>query len=165
MARCLIIACGCRGTELARGLRARGHAVRTTTRSPERAAALGSEGFEAVLGDPDRVATLAPALDHVVVAYILLGCATGEPEAVRSLHTTRLDMLLSKMLDSTVRGIVYESAGRAPDAILSGGAARVSAFAQDSRIPHVLLSAPPDPWTAWRDEALAALDRVLSPAS
>ena len=164
MARCLIIACGCRGTELGRGLRAAGHAVRATTRSPERAAALDSEGFEAVLGDPDRVATLAPALDHVAVAYILLGCASGEPDALQSLHTTRLDMLLSKMLDSTVRGIVYESAGQVPAAILAGGAARVRAFAEDSRIPHVLLSAPPDPWTAWRDEALAAMDRVLSTA-
>jgi nucleoside-diphosphate-sugar epimerase len=162
MARCLIIACGCRGSELARGLRAAGHAVRATTRDPQRADALQAEGVEALVADPDRVATLAPALDHVAVAYILLGSATGSPEAVAALHSTRLDMLLSKMLDSTVRGIVYEAAGTVAPEVLDAGAERVRAFAEDSRIPHVLLTVPPEPWDVWREEALAAVDRVLA---
>ena len=122
MARCLIVACGCRGRALAAGLRADGHAVRGTTRRASEADALEAAGIEPHIGDPDRVATIAPALDHAVVVHLLLGSATGEPEALRALHGTRLDMLLSRMLDSTVRGIVYEAAGTVPEETLAGGA-------------------------------------------
>lgn len=121
-------------------------------------------GFDAVLGDPDRVATLAPALEHIAVAYVLLGSAAGSAEAVEALHTTRLDMLLSKMLDSTVRGIVYEAAGSVPDSVLAAGTERVSAFCEDSRIPLALLRALPGEHATWLKEALAAIDAVLAPA-
>jgi putative NADH-flavin reductase len=162
MARCLIIACGCRGLELARALRADGHAVRASTRDPARLPTLEAEGIEALLGDPDRVATLAPALDHVAVAYILLGSATGTADAVRALHSTRLDMLLTKIVDSTVRGIVYEGAGSVDADVLAGGAARVRAFAQDARVPHVVLEADPGDSAAWLIQARSAVAHVLA---
>ncbi len=161
MARCLIIGCGCRGIELARGLRADGHAVRGSTRDPERLALLEAEGIEPVLGDPDRIATLAPALDHVAVAYILLGSAGGTAEALRALHSTRLDMLLSKILDSTVRGIVYEAAGSVPSDVLAAGAMRVRAFAEDSRVPYVLLESDPGALESWVSQARSAVATVL----
>jgi uncharacterized protein YbjT (DUF2867 family) len=161
VARCLIIAGGCRGLQLGQALRRDGHAVRASTRDPSRLPILEAEGIEPVLGDPDRVATLAPALDHVAVAYILLGCATGTPQALDALHSTRLEMLLSKMLDSTVRGIVYEAAGSVDADVLCAGAARVSAFAQDSRVPHVLLRREPGEHEAWLKDARAAVDRLL----
>jgi hypothetical protein len=128
-------------------------------------ASLEAEGIEAVLGDPDRVATLAPALDHVAVAYILLGSATGTPAALAALHSTRLDMLLSKILDSTVRGIVYEAAGSVDADVLRGGAARVRAFAQDSRVPYVLLGCDPRGHEVWVTEARAAAGEVLAGAA
>ena len=111
MARCLIIGCGCRGLSLAVQLRARGHAVRGTTRDPARVDAIEAAGVEAYVGDPDRIATLAPALEHVGVACLLLGSAIGDPEQLEALHGTRLEMLLTRMLDTTVRGVVYECAG------------------------------------------------------
>jgi TrkA-N domain len=163
MARCLIIGCGCRGLELARGLRADGHAVRASTRDPARVATLEAAGLEALLADPDRVATLASALDHVAVAYILLGGAIGTPEAVAALHTTRLDMLLSKILDSTVRGIVYEAVGSVDAEVLAAGAARVRAFAEDSHVPYVLLGSDPRDHEGWLTEARAAVAQVLGP--
>ncbi len=161
MARCLIVGCGCRGIELARGLRGDGHAVRGSTRDPERLALLEAEGIEPVLGDPDRIATLAPALDHVAVAYVLLGSASGTTEALRALHSTRLDMLLSKILDSTVRGIVYEAAGSVPSDFLAAGAARVRAFAEDSRVPYVLLDSDPGALESWISQARGAVATVL----
>ena len=111
MARCLIIGCGCRGQALSRELVARGNAVRATTRDPAHVGAIEAAGAEAVVGDPDRVATIAPAFEHVGAAVILLGSAVGTPEALAALHGSRLDMLLLRMLDSTVRGIVYEAVG------------------------------------------------------
>lgn len=163
MARCLIIAGGRRGLALAGVLRERGHAVRASTRDPARLAELEAVGVEGVLGDPDRVATLARAFEHVAVACVLLGSATGSPAQIAALHSTRLDMLLSKLLDSTVRGVVYESAGTAPAPVLAEGARRVRAFCEDSRVPFALLTAPPDDHSWWLSEAVAAVESVLAP--
>lgn len=163
MARVLIVGCGCRGTMLARELLARGHAVRGTTRRPQRLAELERSGVEAVLADPDRIATLFPAFDHVAVACVLLASATGDPDAVAALHTTRLDMLLTKLLDSTVRGVVYEAAGTAPSDVLADGARRVRAFCEDSRVPYCLLEANPGDGDGWCTSAVGAVERVLEP--
>ena len=77
MARCLIIACGCRGRGLARKLVGQGHAVRGTTRSPAGLAAIEAAGAEGLLGDPDVVGTLVRSFEHVSVACVLLGSAVG----------------------------------------------------------------------------------------
>jgi uncharacterized protein YbjT (DUF2867 family) len=161
VARCLIIGCGCRGLSLARELMARGHAVRASTRNPERLGEIEKLGADAVLADPDRVATIAPALEHVAVAYVLLGSATGSAEQLEALHSTRLDMLLSKMLDSTVRGIVYEAAGTVPEPILAAGARRVVDFCADSRVPYALLRTGSVQFEGWLTEAQDALEIVL----
>jgi nucleoside-diphosphate-sugar epimerase len=161
MARCLIIACGCRGLELAGALRARGHAVRGTTRDPSRAAALGAAGVEPFVADPDRVATIVPAFAHVAVTCVLLGSATGTPEMLAALHSTRLEMLLEKMIDTTSRGIVYEAAGTVDPDVLAAGAERVRWASERSLIPFALLDdAPSDPAT-WTSAAVDAVDGML----
>ncbi|MBV9197015.1 MAG: hypothetical protein JO168_23000 [Solirubrobacterales bacterium] len=164
MARCLIIGCGCRGRLLARELIGRGHAVRGTTRDPAGRAAIEATGAEAVLADPDRVVTLTPALEHVAVSYILFASARTRPGApeLTALHGTRLQMLLTRMLDTTVRGIIYEARGSVDGGVLARGAARVRAFCEDSRIPYVLLDADPAKPGAWVQEAAGAAERVLA---
>jgi hypothetical protein len=67
-------------------------------------------------------------------------------------------MLLLRMLDSTVRGIVYEASGAIDPAILDGGAQRVRAFCEGSRIPYALLGADTGPWPGG---AADAIQRVL----
>jgi Trk K+ transport system NAD-binding subunit len=161
VARFLIIGCGCRGRTLARELRQGGHAVRGTTRDGGLVAAIEAVGAEAYVGDPDRVATLTPALEHVSAAVILLGSATGPPASLAALHGTRLEMLLTRMLDTTVRGIVYEAAGSVDHAVLLDGAARVRAACEDSLIPYQLLDADPRDDEQWLEAALGAADRVL----
>jgi threonine dehydrogenase-like Zn-dependent dehydrogenase len=157
--RCLIIGCGCRGLALAHALRGDGHAVRGTTRDPERTATLASAGVEPFLGDPDRVGTLVPALQHVGVVCVLLGTAVGD---VSSLHGSRLEMLLGTLLDTTVRGVVYESAGTVPAEVLTRGADQVRAVCGQSRIPFALLDSDPADHAAWLEGALAAIDSVLA---
>jgi uncharacterized protein YbjT (DUF2867 family) len=159
--RCLIIACGCRGALLARTLIDRGHVVRGTTRDPARVRDLEAAGAEAVLADPDRMATVAPALEHVAVVCVLLGSARGGEQQLAALHGTRLDMLLTRILDSAVRGVVYEAAGTVDRVLLDGGAARVRSFCEDSRIPYALLRADPEDLTPWVGAAVAAVERVL----
>ncbi len=123
--------------------------------------AIEAAGVEPHVGDPDRVATLAPALDHVTVACILLGSATGPPRRIAALHGTRLEMLLTRMLDTTVHGIVYESAGSAGDDVLRTGAAHVVAACEGSLIPYALLDADPCDHQHWLSEAQRAVRAVL----
>jgi uncharacterized protein YbjT (DUF2867 family) len=161
LARCLIIGCGCRGLSLARSLNDEGHAVRGTTRDPRRLDAITAAGAEAVLADPDRVATLARAFEHVSVACVLLGTASGPPDLVEPLHRTRLEMLLSRMLDTTVRGVVYEAAGTVTPELLAGGARRVAEACSDSHTPYALIEADPADHAAWLRAAVAAVSTVL----
>ncbi len=163
MARCLIIGCGCRGRALGRELGERGHAVRGSSRRDGELAEMEAVRIEPHHGDPDRVGTLAPAFDRVSVACVLLGSATGAPEAVRALHETRLEMLLERMLDTTIRGIVYEAAGSVDPAVLAGGIAIVRRRCEGSLIPYALLqSDPARARTAWLQEALTAVQRLLA---
>jgi threonine dehydrogenase-like Zn-dependent dehydrogenase len=162
VARCLIIGCGCRGRLLAAALVKSGHPVRGTTRDPGRLRAIEAAGAEAVVGDPDRVSTLMPALDHVSVVILLLGSAEGSRAELEALHGPRLEMLLTKLTDTTMRGIVYEARGRAPAELLERGAGRVRAFARDTRAGYELLESDPDEPVAWAAQSQAAVERILT---
>jgi uncharacterized protein YbjT (DUF2867 family) len=162
VARCLIVACGCRGLSLTAELRSRGHAVRATTRCADRVAELEAAGAQAHVGDPDRVATIFPALAHVGVSCLLLGSATGPPQALQALFSTRLDMLLEKTIDTTVRGIVFETTGSTDPALLAAGAERVRFWSRRSLIPHVLLDADPTDAETWPAAAADAVDAALA---
>jgi nucleoside-diphosphate-sugar epimerase len=161
LARCLIIGCGCRGRWLSRALIAQGHAVRGTTRTSQGLAEIEACGAEPFLGDPDRVSTIASAFEHVSVVCVLLGSASGATEALESLHGTRLEMMLTKMLDTTIRGVVYESAGTVGRSLLARGSEIVTAACSDARIPFVLLDADPAEPDAWLRGATEAVSSVL----
>jgi nucleoside-diphosphate-sugar epimerase len=161
LARCLIIGCGCRGSALGQQLREGGHAVRATTRDPRRLEQLESSNFEGVLADPDRIATLAGAFDHVTVACLLLGSAAASAEQVKALHSSRLQMLLGRMLDTTIRGIVYEASGTVGRSVLEAGARSVRRACEGSRIPYELLRADPADHLSWLDQASGAAERLL----
>lgn len=135
--------------------------MRGTTRDPGRRAEIEAAGAEAYVGDPDRVATLSPALAHVGVACLLLGSAAGTEQQLTALHGTRLEMLLERMLDTTVRGIVYEAVGSVDSEILSGGAGRVRHACERSLIPYVLLTADPADHESWLTASRAAVERAL----
>ena len=161
MARCLIIGCGCRGRELARSLVERGHVVRGTTRDPESAGAITAAAAEPIVGDPDRVATLVDALEHVTVVCVLLGSAEGSPEKLAALHGPRLEMLLTKLVDTTVRGVVYETRGSVDSGVLRGGAELVRRYGEQSLAEALLLDADPSDRPAWLVSALEAVEAVL----
>jgi uncharacterized protein YbjT (DUF2867 family) len=162
VARCLIVGCGCRGRQLAVQLRARGHVVRGTTRRSSGRAAIEAVGAEAVLADPDRIATLAPALEHVSVACVLLGGARGSDAALAALHGPRLEMLLARIIDTTVRGVVYEAAGSVDGGLLRAGAALVATACGRSMIPFALVELDAAAgYAAWTDAALACVAQVI----
>jgi nucleoside-diphosphate-sugar epimerase len=122
LARVLIVGCGCRGRALAASIAADGHAVRGTTRDEASLPTIRETGAEAVAADPDRLATLLPALTGVSVICWLMGSASSP-----ALHGPRLQSLLEQIVDTPVRGVVYEAAGSAPNTCLEQGAAIVRA--------------------------------------
>ena len=58
-------------------------------------------------------------------------------------------MLLERMLDTTVRGVVYQAAGSVDAAPLSAGAERVRYACERSLIPYELLTADPATDEGW----------------
>ncbi len=116
------------------------------------------------MADPDRVVTLAPALAGVGVVCVLLGSAEGSDAALADLHGARLEMLLTRILDTPVRGFVYEASGSVEPALLSAGAARVSSFCSTSRIPFELAAqSAVAGWDLWAARLADGVERVLTP--
>jgi hypothetical protein len=162
MARVLIVAGGCRGRLLAAGLVAEGHVARITTRSEAGRAAIESIGAECWVGTPDRLGTLRGALDGVTVAMWLLGRASGSPEELGALHGSRLRLFLAQMIDTTVRGFVYEAPGASAQAAApAAGVCAVRELTELNAIPTVLLTAEPEAVRAWLGQARGAVASLL----
>jgi nucleoside-diphosphate-sugar epimerase len=161
LARILIVGCGCRGQALTRDLVAAGHAVRGTTRDPARTHDIDAAGAEPYVGDPDRIGTLMGALAGVTVVVWLMGSATGDAEDVFALHDGRLRMLWEKLVDTPVRGVVYEAAGTVDPAALVRGEAVARVAHETWRIPLEYLRADPADHTAWVAAGRAAVDSLL----
>jgi uncharacterized protein YbjT (DUF2867 family) len=150
MARALIVGCGCRGRELGAGLLEGGWQVRGTTRDAANLAAIDAAGIEPALADPDRVGSILELIADVTLIYWLLGSARGNVDDVAALHEVRLERLLEEIVDTPVRGFVYEATGSAPTELLQCGAASVRAASVRWRIPAVISEANPQEPDAWR---------------
>ncbi|HET9198654.1 MAG TPA: hypothetical protein VFN92_10420 [Solirubrobacterales bacterium] len=108
MARALIVGCGCRGRELGARLLEEGWAVRGTSRRPEGLAAIEAAGIEPALADPDRPGTILELVGDVAVLVLLLGRAQGSDEELEAIHGPRLERLMEHLVETPVRGVVYE---------------------------------------------------------
>ena len=163
MARILIVGCGCRGRSLAAALVAEGYAVRGTTRDPANVDALAQSGAEGVVADPDRLATLTPHLDGVSALCWLMGSATGASAQVEALHGPRLRSLLETLVDTHVRGFVYEAAGTAPPSLRAQGAGTVRTLGATFHMPVEVVEAEPEALPAWLSATTRAVGEVLGP--
>jgi hypothetical protein len=158
VARVLIVGCGCRGSSLGAALAASGHAVRGTTRSPARIPDLETAGIEGVVADPDRLGTLVRALAGVTVVCWLMGSAEDSPE----LHGPRLRSLTEHLVDTPVRGLVYEAAGSAEPALLAEGASIVREASHTWHMPVEIVDTHPSAHDAWVGAMTAAFEHLLS---
>ena len=161
MARALLVGCGCRGRELGRRLLNDGWLVRGSTRSPERFPVLEEAGIEPMLADPDRPGSILDQVGDVTVVCWLLGSARGEEDLLRAIHGARLERLLGKLVDSPVRGFLYEASGDGEPDRLAAGAAIVQAAAARWRIPVEVLEHDPDEWRGWTAAAHAGVRRLV----
>jgi hypothetical protein len=159
--RVLLVGGGCRGLVLTRALVADGHAVRAVTRSEAGRAEIEAAGAECWIGDPDVVGTLRYALESATILVWALGTATGSPAQIAALHGTRLEMMLGRTIDSTVRGVLYEAAGTAGAAAFAAGVAELRRTCERNEIPFEILEQDPAGSDAWATAARDAMDRLL----
>jgi uncharacterized protein YbjT (DUF2867 family) len=163
VARALIIGCGCRGRLLGGQLSAAGWAVRGTSRREDGLAPIEAAGIEAALADPDRVGTVLELVGDVAVVFHLLGSAEGGPEEVADVHGPRLERLLEKLVDTPVRGVVYEAVGNVDQELLEAGAELVRSAGSTWRIPYEIVTAATDDPDRWASKMSETALGLLSP--
>jgi nucleoside-diphosphate-sugar epimerase len=158
LARVLIVGCGCRGRALGVALAGAGHAVRGTSRSPERLGELETTGIEPVVADPERLGTLMPALAGVTIVCWLMASAEDSPDV----HGARLRSLMEHLVDTPVRGLVYEASGTVDAALLAEGASIVREASQTWHIPVEIVDTHPAAHEPWVEAMTAAVARLLA---
>jgi uncharacterized protein YbjT (DUF2867 family) len=121
VARALIVGCGCRGRELGKRLLSEGWAVRGTSRREEGLAAIEAAGIEPALADPDQPGTILGLVNDVAVLVLLLGGATGGEEALAAIHGPRLERLLEHLVETPVRGVLYEGTEAGAEIVRKAG--------------------------------------------
>ena len=129
--------CGCYGRGLGTELAARGWQVRGTSRTQAGLEAIEAAGLEGALADPDRPGTVLELCGDIAAVVWLLASAAGEAEAI---HGPRLERLLEKLVDTPLRGFVYEASGTVPAALLEGGREIVERAGRTWRIPVAMLA-------------------------
>jgi len=132
--------------------------VRGTSRSPARLGELENAGIEAVAADPNRLGTLMPALAGVTVVCWLMGGAEDSPD----LHGPRLQSLMEHLVDTPVRGLVYEAAGTAEASLLGAGASIVRAASETWHIPVEIVVTDPASHAEWLEAMKAGIERLLT---
>ena len=141
------------------------HAVRMSTRREDGRAAIEAAGAECWIGTPDRLATLRGALDSVTIVCWLLGTASGPPEQLDALHSSRLELFVTQAIDTTVRGFVYEACGAGPSAALAAEGERVvRTLTERNAIPVAFLTGDPLEQKGWLAGARAAVASLLARA-
>ncbi len=110
------------------------------------------------MADPDRLGTLIPALAGVTVVCWLMGGATDSPDV----HGPRLRSLTEHLVDTPVRGLVYEAAGTADAALLADGVSIVREASRTWHIPAEIVDTDPAARETWLDAMTAAVNRLLT---
>jgi len=160
VARALIVGCGCFGRELGEELLGRGWEVRGTSRSEEGLASIERAGLEPALADPDRPGTILDLIGDVTVVVWLLGSAVDEPEVIAAIHGPRLESLLERLVDTPVRGFVYEAAGGVQGVRLAEGRGVVERAGTTWRIP-VLIHDRERATDGWAGDLARSIEALL----
>jgi hypothetical protein len=90
----------------------------------------------------------------------LMGSASGDD--VKALHRTRLETVLERLVDSPVRGMVYEAAGTLPAVLMREGATAVRKASLTWQMPNVIVEQHPRDHDAWLAAMVAAVEEVLA---
>jgi uncharacterized protein YbjT (DUF2867 family) len=150
-------------------LLADGWAVRGTSRGEEGLAAIRAAGIEPAPADPLWPGTVLDLVGDVAVVVWPLGSARAEgnggEDEVAAVHGDRLERLLEGLVETPVRGFVYEAAGTVAPQALAAGRRAVESAGATWRIPTEVVAADPADPEAWAAEMAAAVGRLLASGS
>ena len=93
----------------------------------------------------------------MTVVCWLMGSAADSPDV----HGPRLRSLMEHLVDTPVRGLVYEAAGSADAALLAEGASIVREASQTWHMPVEIVDTDPAAHEAWLEAMKAAVERLL----
>lgn len=119
-------------------------------------------GIEPALADPDRPGSVLEQVGDVAIVVWLMGSVSGDPAETEPLNGFRLESLLEKLVDTPVRGLVYEAEGSADAGVLAHGAELVEAASERWRIPSRVLRADPTEHESWVEQACEAATSLLA---
>jgi uncharacterized protein YbjT (DUF2867 family) len=162
MARALIVGCGCSGRALGEELREEGWEVRGTSRDAAGLAAIEAAGIEPARADPDQPGTILDLVGDVAVVIWLLGSAAGSAENLEAIHGPRLEGLLERLVDTPVRGFLYEGAGTVDAKLLNGGAELTKNAERTWRIPVAITKTSREHGPTWVEELERAVIELLA---
>ena len=135
--------------------------MRGTSRTAQGLAPISDAGIEAALADPARPASVLDHVSDVTVVALLLGSATAEPEALAAIHGSRLERLVEKLVDTPLRGLVYEGAGSVPARHLKAGSNALAAASTRWHIPVRIIDTDPANHDEWLDDAVGAVSSLV----
>ena len=134
--------------------------VRGTSREESGLEAIEQAGIEPALADPDRPGTILDLVGDVAAVVWLLGTAEAEPEVIAAIHGPRLESLMEKLVDTPVRGFIYEAVGSVQASRLEEGRAIVERAGETWRIPVAYLEQPRSEET-WVERTADLADSIL----
>ena len=135
--------------------------VRGTSREESGLDAIEQAGIESAVADPDRPGTILDLVGDVAAVVWLLGTAEAEPEVIAAIHGPRLESLMEKLVDTPVRGFLYEAVGSVQSNRLEGGRAIVERAGDTWRIPVAFIEHSRDE-KSWAAGIADSLDQLLS---
>ncbi len=136
--------------------------MRGTSRAAAGLDAIEAAGIEPVRADPERPGTILELVDDVAVLVWLLGSAGGDAANLAAIHGPRLESLLERLVETPVRGFVYEGVGTVDDEVLAGGAELVRDAERTWRIPVAITKTPRAHGPAWVGELETAAIELLA---
>jgi uncharacterized protein YbjT (DUF2867 family) len=164
----LIVGCGCRGRWVGRRLLAAGWEVRGTSRHREGLTLIEEDGIEPALADPADPASVLDLVADVAVVAWMFGSAQGTNEELAAIHGPRLDRLLERLVETPVRGFVYDGLGSVDPILLARGKESVEAASETWQMPYVYLHVDPfddetwgRPMEIWADAATHGIEGLL----
>lgn len=120
--------------------------MRGTSRRQEGLEAIETAGIEPAPADPAQPGSVLELVENVTVVAWLLGSARGEHGELAVLHGRALERVLERIVETPVRGFLYEATGSVDPALLARGRESVEAASDRWRIPSALLLGDRGDW-------------------
>jgi hypothetical protein len=124
-------------------------------------AAIGEARIEPVLADPLRPDTVLELVGDVTIVLWLLASAKGPPEELSAIHGSRLERLMERLIETPVRGFVYEMKGSVNPILLEHGREVIEAAGDTWRVGTSCVFVDPGDPHDWAEVTAGAATTLI----